>query len=96
MFYSNEAALKAFTDDLRAFVSLPAFDVAIRPVRGGGRKSLQSNFEWSCVRAERRRRSHSACKPPSTRYAGRTGIADRVDSLVLRRQLRRSSSQGRR
>ncbi len=83
MFYSNETALKAFTDDLRAFVSPPTFDAAIRPVRGGGPEVTAVEF-----RMELRGTLDSKAQPFSLQipitYAGRTGIADRVDSLVVR------------
>ena len=83
MFYSNEAALKAFTDDLRAFVSLPAFDVAIRPVRGGGPEVTAVEFRMELRGALSQKAQPFSLQAPIT-YAGRTGIADRVDSLVLR------------
>lgn len=83
MFYSNEAALKAFTDDLRAFVSLPAFDVAIRPVRSGGPEVTAVEFRMELRGALSQKVQPFSLQAPVT-YAGRTGIADRVDNLIVR------------
>lgn len=83
MFYSNEAALKAFTDDLRAFESPPAFDVAIRPVRGGGPEVTAIEFRMELRGALDPKAQPLSLRVPVT-YAGRGGIADRVDSLVVR------------
>jgi hypothetical protein len=83
MFYSNEAALKAFSGDLRAFVSLPTFDVVIRPVRGGSPEVTAIEFRLELGGSVSQKAQAFSLQAPIT-YAGRTGIADRVESLVVR------------
>lgn len=82
MFYSNEAALKAFAADLRAFVTTPTLDVAVRPVRGGQAEVAAVEFRMELRGALHQNKPFSLQSPIT--YAGRTGIADRVDGLVVK------------
>lgn len=79
MFYTNEASLKAVSGDLRDFVSVPAIDVTLAPQRESGAEVTRV-----AVRMEIRGASMPALSLslPIT-YAGRTGMADRADNLVL-------------
>jgi carboxypeptidase C (cathepsin A) len=80
MFYTSEVSLQAFSDDLRAFVTRPEIRAVLQPVR-------ESTAEVTrvAVRLEIRGGPWPALSlsTPIT-YASRTGIADRVDKLVLR------------
>lgn len=83
MFYSNEAALKAFAADLRAFVTPPTFDLTVRPVRNGGAEVVAIETRWRLDGDWPRDDKPFSLRAPIT-YAGRTGIADRVDGLVVK------------
>jgi M61 glycyl aminopeptidase len=67
----------------RLFVSPPAFDVQIRPVRGGGPEVTAIEFRMELRGALNPKAQPLSLQAPIT-YAGRVGIADRVDSLVAR------------
>jgi hypothetical protein len=78
---AGQAALNAFADDRRP-VALPTLDVAIRPVRGGNTEVTAVEFRLE-LNGELNREKPFRVQAPIT-YAGRTGIADRVDSLIVR------------
>lgn len=82
MFYTNQTALKAFTDDLRAFVVPPSLNLMLHPVREGGSEVTAVEAHWQLDAISLPKGKPFSVRAPIT-YAGRTGIADRVDNLVV-------------
>src|SRR5262245_33211727 len=61
----------------------PSFEMKIHPVRGGGAEVTAVRVRWRLDRSSLKAGETFSLDAPIT-YAGRTGIADRVDSLTIR------------
>ena len=83
MFYTNEAALRAMTADVRAFVSPPTLDLLLRPIRGSSPEvtAVEVRAELSGVSAPQE--GPFSLRAPIT-YAGIDGIADTIENVALR------------